>query len=70
MYLNDVEEGEETAFPMLNFSVFPNKGTAVYFEYYNNNDELDDFTLNAVTTIIKGEKWVTTMWMRRQALRV
>ncbi|MCR8659751.1 2OG-Fe(II) oxygenase [Paenibacillus endoradicis] len=70
MYLNDVEEGGETAFPMLNFSVFPNKGMAVYFEYFYNNDELNDFTLHAGTPVIKGEKWVATMWMRRQALRV
>ncbi|OMF21639.1 2OG-Fe(II) oxygenase [Paenibacillus sp. FSL H8-0548] len=69
MYLNDVEEGGETAFPMLNFSVIPNKGTAVYFEYFYSNHELNDFTLHAGTPVIKGEKWVATMWMRRQALR-
>jgi prolyl 4-hydroxylase len=69
MYLNDVEEGGETAFPMLNMSVFPNKGMAVYFEYFYSNDELNNFTLHAGTPVIKGEKWVATMWMRRQALR-
>ncbi|WP_138752541.1 2OG-Fe(II) oxygenase [Paenibacillus sinopodophylli] len=69
MYLNDVEEGGETAFPMLNISVIPNKGMAVYFEYFYSNHELNDFTLHAGTPVIKGEKWVATMWMRRQALR-
>ncbi|MCR8636220.1 2OG-Fe(II) oxygenase [Paenibacillus radicis (ex Xue et al. 2023)] len=69
MYLNDVEEGGETAFPMLNFSIVPNKGMAVYFEYFYNNHELNDFTLHAGTPVIKGEKWVATMWMRRQAVR-
>ncbi|GGG67454.1 2OG-Fe(II) oxygenase [Paenibacillus radicis (ex Gao et al. 2016)] len=69
MYLNDVEEGGETAFPMLNISIFPNKGMAVYFEYFYNDHELNDFTLHAGTPVIKGEKWVATMWMRRQALR-
>jgi prolyl 4-hydroxylase len=69
MYLNDVEEGGETAFPMLNISVFPNKGMAVYFEYFYSNHELNDFTLHAGTPVIKGEKWVATMWMRRQAHR-
>ncbi|WP_169089089.1 2OG-Fe(II) oxygenase [Paenibacillus sp. PL91] len=69
MYLNDVEEGGETAFPMLNISVFPNKGMAVYFEYFYSDHELNDFTLHAGTPVIKGEKWVATMWMRRQALR-
>lgn len=49
MYLNDVEEGGETAFPLLNISVFPNKGMAVYFEYFYNNNEINDFTLHAGT---------------------
>lgn len=31
MYLNDVEEGGETFFPKLNFTVTPKKGMAVYF---------------------------------------
>jgi len=70
MYLNDVEEGGETAFPLLNISVFPNKGMAVYFEYFYKNNEINDFTLHAGTPVIKGEKWVATMWMRRQALRI
>ncbi|OXM14765.1 2OG-Fe(II) oxygenase [Paenibacillus herberti] len=70
MYLNDVEEGGKTTFPMLNISVIPNKGMAVYFEYFYNNQELNDFTLHAGTPVIKGEKWIATMWMRRQALRL
>ncbi|MGF7050582.1 prolyl 4-hydroxylase [Paenibacillus sp. DS2015] len=70
MYLNDVEEGGETTFPMLNLSVIPSKGMAVYFEYFYSNHELNDLTLHAGTPVIKGEKWVATMWMRRQALRL
>ncbi|CAH1058170.1 hypothetical protein PAECIP111894_04343 [Paenibacillus pseudetheri] len=69
MYLNDVEEGGETAFPMLNLTVSPNKGMAVYFEYFYDNHELNESTLHAGTPVIKGEKWVATMWMRRQVLR-
>ncbi|QUL55203.1 2OG-Fe(II) oxygenase [Paenibacillus tritici] len=70
LYLNDVEEGGQTDFPMLNLSVFPNKGMAVYFEYFYDNHELNEFTLHAGTPVIKGEKWVATMWMRRQAHRL
>ncbi|MED1951455.1 2OG-Fe(II) oxygenase [Brevibacillus centrosporus] len=70
MYLNDVEEGGETVFPMLHFSVSPVKGMAVYFEYFYSNDELNESTLHAGTQVIKGEKWVATMWMRRQSFRV
>ncbi|MBD8500332.1 2OG-Fe(II) oxygenase [Paenibacillus arenosi] len=69
MYLNNVEEGGATTFPMLNLSVFPNKGTAVYFEYFYSNQELNESTLHAGTPVVKGEKWVATMWMRRQTFR-
>ncbi|AOZ92698.1 2OG-Fe(II) oxygenase [Paenibacillus crassostreae] len=69
MYLNDVEDGGETTFPMLNLSIFPSKGMAVYFEYFYSNHELNDLTLHAGTPVIKGEKWVATMWMRRQVFR-
>ncbi|WP_106769314.1 2OG-Fe(II) oxygenase [Paenibacillus faecalis] len=69
MYLNDVEEGGETSFPRLNVSVFPNKGMAVYFEYFYSNHELNELTLHAGTPVINGEKWIATMWMRRQAFR-
>lgn len=70
IYLNDVEEGGETAFPMLNLSVSPNKGMAVYFEYFYSNHELNELTLHAGSPVIKGEKWIATMWMRRQGFRV
>jgi prolyl 4-hydroxylase len=70
MYLNDVEEGGETSFPMLNLSVSPYKGMAVYFEYFYTNHELNELTLHAGSPVIKGEKWVATMWMRRQSFRV
>lgn len=70
IYLNDVEEGGETTFPKLNLSVFPNKGMAVYFEYFYSNHELNELTLHAGAPVSKGEKWVATMWMRRQTFRI
>jgi len=69
MYLNDVEEGGETYFPKLGFSVSPKKGMAVYFEYFYKNTELNDLTLHGGAPVIKGEKWVATQWMRRQKVR-
>lgn len=69
MYLNDVEQGGETFFPKLNFSVSPQKGMAVYFEYFYNDKNLNELTLHGGAPIITGEKWVATQWMRRQKLR-
>ncbi|OAH60125.1 2OG-Fe(II) oxygenase [Domibacillus aminovorans] len=68
MYLNDVEQGGETFFPKLNFSVSPQKGTAVYFEYFYNDKNVNELTLHGGTPVITGEKWVATQWMRRQKL--
>lgn len=69
MYLNDVEQGGETYFPKLNFSVSPKKGMAVYFEYFYNDQNLNDLTLHGGAPVIKGEKWVATQWMRKQKVR-
>nr|WP_180955247.1 2OG-Fe(II) oxygenase [Peribacillus deserti] len=69
IYLNDVEQGGETFFPKLNFSVFPQKGMAVYFEYFYTDTELNEQTLHGGAPVITGEKWVATQWMRRQRVR-
>ncbi|PGK51453.1 2OG-Fe(II) oxygenase [Priestia megaterium] len=69
MYLNTPEEGGETYFPKLNFTVTPKKGMAVYFEYFYNDENLNDLTLHGGAPVIKGEKWVATQWMRRQHYR-
>ncbi|RDI38487.1 2OG-Fe(II) oxygenase [Falsibacillus pallidus] len=66
MYLNDVEEGGETYFPSLKLSVSPQKGMAVYFEYFYDNQELNDLTLHGGAPVIKGDKWAATQWMRRK----
>ncbi len=66
MYLNDVEEGGETYFPKLNFSVSPQKGTAVYFEYFYNDCALNELTLHGGAPVIVGDKWAATQWMRRK----
>jgi prolyl 4-hydroxylase len=69
MYLNDVELGGETYFPKLNFSVSPQKGMAVYFEYFYDNQELNDLTLHGGAPVIIGDKWAATQWMRRKQVK-
>jgi prolyl 4-hydroxylase len=69
MYLNDVEHGGETYFPKLNFSVSPQKGMAVYFEYFYDNHTLNELTLHGGAPVIIGDKWAATQWMRRKIVR-
>lgn len=68
IYLNDVEEGGSTFFPKLNFSISPQKGMAVYFEYFYNDQMLNELTLHGGAPVVKGEKWIATQWMRRQKI--
>jgi prolyl 4-hydroxylase len=69
IYLNDVEEGGETVFPLLDLAVKPKRGSAVYFEYFYRNQTLNDLTLHSSVPVVRGEKWVATQWMRRQRVR-
>ncbi|MCQ6561806.1 2OG-Fe(II) oxygenase [Paenibacillus mendelii] len=69
IYLNDVEEGGETYFPSLRFTVTPKKGSAVYFEYFYNDNHMNELTLHGGNPVAVGEKWVATQWMRRQRYR-
>ncbi|WP_456277507.1 2OG-Fe(II) oxygenase [Bacillus sp. AK128] len=68
MYLNDVELGGETYFPKLNLLVSPQKGMAVYFEYFYDNQELNDLTLHGGGPVLIGDKWAATQWMRRKKI--
>ncbi len=68
LYLNDVEEGGSTFFPKLNFSMYPQKGMAVYFEYFYNDQLLNELTLHGGAPVVKGEKWIATQWMRKQKI--
>jgi len=65
-YLNDVEEGGETVFPEIGWSVAPQRGNAVYFEYGNSRGQVDPASLHAGAPVLRGEKWVATKWMRER----
>jgi prolyl 4-hydroxylase len=65
-YLNDVDEGGETAFPLAGWSVAPHRGSSLYFESCDARGELDHQTLHAGKPVVRGEKWVATKWMRQR----
>jgi prolyl 4-hydroxylase len=65
-YLNDPDQGGETAFPEAGIVVSPRKGSALYFEYCNSEGQLDPLSLHAALPVMAGEKWVATRWMRQQ----
>ncbi len=65
-YLNDVEAGGETIFPHAGWTVFPRRGSAVYFEYCNSRGQVDPRSLHAGCPVLRGEKWIATKWMRER----
>ncbi|RKQ18026.1 2OG-Fe(II) oxygenase [Ureibacillus endophyticus] len=68
LYLSDVEDGGETYFPKLGLKVYPKKGMAVYFEYFYNDQTLNELTLHGGAPVVTGEKWIATQWFRRKKL--
>ncbi|MGQ0442335.1 MAG: 2OG-Fe(II) oxygenase [Methylophilaceae bacterium] len=67
MYLNNVTAGGATIFPAINLSVFPKKGSALYFSYFNALGQVDPRTLHGGAPVIQGEKWIATKWIRENA---
>lgn len=62
IYLNTPEGGGGTTFPDVNLEVAPVKGNAVFFSYDRPHPMTR--TLHGGAPVVKGEKWVTTKWMR------
>lgn len=66
MYLNDVTAGGATILPDINLSVYPKKGSALYFSYFNSKGQVDPSTLHGGAPVIEGEKWIATKWIRER----
>jgi len=70
LYLNEVTEGGETSFPRWvnaetsnELKVKPAKGKAVLFYGFLPDGNLDDLSQHAALPVIKGEKWLTNLWV-------
>ena len=66
MYLNDVKAGGATVLPDINLSVYPKKGSALYFSYVNSKGQVDPSTLHGGSPVVDGEKWIATKWIRER----
>ncbi|XP_033209874.1 prolyl 4-hydroxylase subunit alpha-2-like isoform X3 [Belonocnema kinseyi] len=60
-YLNDVQEGGGTVFPDLNLTIWPKKGSAVFWYNLKRNGEGDNLTLHGACPVISGTKWSHVM---------
>ncbi|XVF59313.1 hypothetical protein PTKIN_Ptkin07bG0265800 [Pterospermum kingtungense] len=81
LYLTDVEEGGETAFPFENglnmdgsydfkkcigLKVKPRLGDGILFYSTFPNNSIDPTSVHGGCPVIKGTKWVATKWIRDQ----
>jgi len=65
LYLSDVEEGGGTAFPYLNKTVMPKKGSAVLWPHGLDSDprSKDTRTHHEAMPVVKGLKWAANYWI-------
>eukprot|EP01038_Epipyxis_sp_PR26KG_P005122 gene5122-7135_t len=65
LYLSDVEEGGETAFPQLNIAVKPKKNRALLWPSVLNENlqEQDIRTTHEARAVIKGRKYAANAWI-------
>ncbi len=64
IYLNDVEQGGETAFINLGLSVPPQRGVLLAWNNGSLDGSLNNFTLHAGTPVARGTKYIVTKWYR------
>jgi len=64
-YLNTVEQGGGTEFPNLDLRVKAIAGNAVMFENAKMNGEVYVDSRHAGLPVLKGSKWIVTLWFRQ-----
>lgn len=68
-YLTDVESGGATDFPILGIRIEPRRGRVVMFDNVKADGSPDAETLHAGMPVVRGRKWLATLWLRERALR-
>ena len=67
LYLNDVEEGGATSFPLLDLQFKPKLGDAILFKNLIDKSP-NHISLHAGLPVLKGEKWIAVKWVRENKM--
>lgn len=67
IYMNDVDIGGETEFPLLNYKFTPKLGKAIFFfNLTKNEDSFHTLSKHAGLPPTHGDKWICNKWIRTQ----
>jgi TPR repeat protein len=69
VYLNEVEAGGQTEFPVAGLKIEPRPGRAVIFDNLHPDGSPDVDSLHAGLPVERGEKWLATLWLRQAPYR-
>jgi hypothetical protein len=69
LYLNEVASGGATVFPIAGLELRPQRGSALWFSYCDGADGFDPASLHAGAPIVRGEKWIATVWAHARRVR-
>nr|WP_324187794.1 2OG-Fe(II) oxygenase [Lysobacter niastensis] len=69
VYLNEVEAGGETEFPIASAVISPEPGRAIIFDNLFPDGRPDPDSLHAGRPVQQGIKWLATLWLRERRYR-
>ena len=66
IYLNSVEQGGETTFPAIEYTIKPEQGLAVIWNNLYPNGNVNHDSLHSGLPVMAGKKFVITKWYRER----
>ena len=68
LFLNEniqisIYQGGATVWPFAGISVFPEKGSAIFWYNTMTDGQPDEFTMHSACSVLLGNKWIGNKWV-------